>query len=134
MQLDPITPLPAAETLAGLLGQDAVLVRQNSFGVRCPVDSRIRRSTDRWAGWKHTTVSAPSACMNEIFIAYMTNGTVSCRYYTNHRLGGSLSRTHEYASSQLPANGTVCEVDADYEIFAGINTADILANIPSTEI
>ncbi|RDX49113.1 alpha/beta-hydrolase [Lentinus brumalis] len=87
--LDPITPLPAAETLAGLLGRDAVLVRQNGFG--------------------HTTVSAPSGCMNEIFIAYMTNGT-------------------------LPANGTVCEVDADYEIFAGINTADILANIPSTDI
>ncbi|TFK83378.1 alpha/beta-hydrolase [Polyporus arcularius HHB13444] len=87
--LDPITPLPAAESLAGLLGQDAVLVRQNGFG--------------------HTTVSAPSACMNEIFFAYMTNGT-------------------------LPANGTVCEVDADFEVFTGVNTADILAHIPSTDI
>ncbi|KAI0689850.1 alpha/beta-hydrolase [Cerioporus squamosus] len=87
--LDPITPLPSAERVTGLLGKDAVLVRQNGFG--------------------HTTVSAPSACMNEIFIAYMTNGT-------------------------LPANGTVCEVDADFELFDGVNTADILAHIPSTDV
>ncbi|RDX49560.1 alpha/beta-hydrolase [Lentinus brumalis] len=87
--LDPITPLPSAEKLAGLLGQDAVLVRQNGFG--------------------HTTFSAPSSCMNGVFSAYMTNGT-------------------------LPPNGTVCEVDADFEVFDGVNTADILANIPGTDV
>ncbi len=27
---------------------------------------------------RNTTVSAPSGYMDEIFIAYMTNGTVSC--------------------------------------------------------
>ncbi|KAI0689861.1 alpha/beta-hydrolase [Cerioporus squamosus] len=86
---DPVTPLPAAERVAGLLGQDAVLVRQNGFG--------------------HPTVTAPSACMNDIFIAYMTNRT-------------------------LPANDTVCEVDADFEVFDGVNTADILAHIPSTDV
>ncbi|TFK78941.1 hypothetical protein K466DRAFT_606538 [Polyporus arcularius HHB13444] len=31
--LDPITPLPAAETVAVLLGQDAVLIRENGFGI-----------------------------------------------------------------------------------------------------
>ncbi|TFK83374.1 alpha/beta-hydrolase [Polyporus arcularius HHB13444] len=87
--LDPITPLPSAERLAALLGQDAVLIRQNGFG--------------------HTTESAPSACMNGIFNAYMTNGT-------------------------LPPNGTVCEVDADFEVFDGVNTLDILAHIPSTDV
>ncbi|TFK83375.1 hypothetical protein K466DRAFT_655259 [Polyporus arcularius HHB13444] len=86
---DPITPLPSAEQVAGLLGQDAVLVRQNGFG--------------------HTTFSVPSSCMNGVFSAYMTNGT-------------------------LPPNGTVCEVDADFEVFDGVNTADILANIPGTDV
>ena len=33
-QYDPITPLTGAELLAGLLGQNAVLVRKNGFGVR----------------------------------------------------------------------------------------------------
>ncbi|KAI0718813.1 hypothetical protein C8T65DRAFT_706716 [Cerioporus squamosus] len=77
---DPVTPLPAAERVAGLLGQDAVLVRQNGFG--------------------HPTVTAPSAYMNDIFIAYMTNGTV----------------------------------DTDFEVFDGVNTADILSHIPSTDV
>ena len=35
---------------------------------------------------------------------------------------------------QLPANNTVCEVDADFEIFDGVNTADILAHIPNTDV
>ena len=39
-QYDPITPLTGAELLAGLLGQNAVLVRKNGFGVRghFPID------------------------------------------------------------------------------------------------
>ncbi len=36
--------------------------------------------------------------------------------------------------SQLPPNGTVCEVDADFDVFDGVNTADILANIPGTDV
>ncbi|RPD63505.1 alpha/beta-hydrolase [Lentinus tigrinus ALCF2SS1-6] len=87
--LDPITPLPGAETVARLLGKDAVLVRQNGFG--------------------HTTVSEPSTCLNEIAVTYFTNGT-------------------------LPANNTLCEVDADFEVFSGVNTADILAHLPSTDV
>ncbi|RPD70275.1 alpha/beta-hydrolase [Lentinus tigrinus ALCF2SS1-7] len=87
--LDPITPLPGAETVARLLGKDAVLVRQNGFG--------------------HTTVSEPSTCLNEIAVTYFTNGT-------------------------LPANNTLCEVNADFEVFSGVNTADILAHLPSTDV
>ncbi|RPD70273.1 alpha/beta-hydrolase [Lentinus tigrinus ALCF2SS1-7] len=87
--LDPITPLPGAETVVRLLGKDAVLVRQNGFG--------------------HTTVSEPSTCLNEIAVAYFTNGT-------------------------LPANNTLCEVDADFEVFSGVNTADILTHLPSTDV
>ncbi|RDX45240.1 alpha/beta-hydrolase [Lentinus brumalis] len=86
---DPATPLPGAQTVAGLLGEDAVLVEQNGFG--------------------HTTIAASSACMNGVFFAYLTTGT-------------------------LPANGTVCEVDADFELFSGVNTADILAHLPSTDV
>ncbi|RPD63511.1 alpha/beta-hydrolase [Lentinus tigrinus ALCF2SS1-6] len=87
--LDPITPLPWAESVARLLEKDAVLVRQNGFG--------------------HTTLSEPSTCLNEIAVAYFTNGT-------------------------LPANNTLCEVDADFEVFSGVNTADILAHLPGTDV
>ncbi|RPD55343.1 alpha/beta-hydrolase [Lentinus tigrinus ALCF2SS1-6] len=86
---DPITPLPGAETVARLLGKDAVLVRQNGFG--------------------HITVAEPSTCLNDITAAYFANGT-------------------------LPANNTLCEVDADYEVFSGVNTADILAHLPRTDV
>ncbi|KAI0709175.1 alpha/beta-hydrolase [Earliella scabrosa] len=88
---DPITPLAGAQVLAGMLGEDAALVRLNGFG--------------------HTALAQPSACINEIAVAYMTNGT-------------------------LPANNTVCEVDQDVEVFQGVTTADILANmgLPVAEI
>ncbi|RDX45242.1 alpha/beta-hydrolase [Lentinus brumalis] len=83
--LDPVTSLFGAEVLAGLLREDAVLVRMNAFG--------------------HTTLAVPSKCMEGIIAAYMANGT-------------------------LPANGTVCEVDADFEVFHGVDTATILAELP----
>ncbi|KAI0369591.1 alpha/beta-hydrolase [Pilatotrama ljubarskyi] len=85
--LDPITPLSNAEVLAGLLGDDARLVVQRGFG--------------------HTTLQSPSRCLNEIFLAYLTNGT-------------------------LPeGNETVCNVDEDFEIFAGANAEAILAEFSS---
>ena len=34
VQYDPITPLASAEEVARQLGEDAVLVKQNGFGVR----------------------------------------------------------------------------------------------------
>ncbi|KAI0334630.1 alpha/beta-hydrolase [Cubamyces sp. BRFM 1775] len=84
---DPITTLAGAQRLAGLLGEDAVLVRLNGFG--------------------HTAiVGEPSTCIRDTYSAYMMNGT-------------------------LPANNTVCKVDADFEVFPGVSTADILANLPS---
>ncbi|KAI0806610.1 alpha/beta-hydrolase [Fomes fomentarius] len=86
---DPVTPLSGAQALAGFLGDSARLVRLNGLG--------------------HTPDASPSACMYNILVAYMVNGT-------------------------LPANGTVCEVDADYEVFPGVTTADILANLPTSDI
>ncbi|KAI0807372.1 TAP-like protein-domain-containing protein [Fomes fomentarius] len=56
-------------------------------------------------GFGHTTVAETSNCMNAIIFGYMVNGTV-------------------------PENNTVCEVDADFELFDGVTTADVLANLP----
>ncbi|RPD63522.1 alpha/beta-hydrolase [Lentinus tigrinus ALCF2SS1-6] len=63
----------------------------------------------RQNGFGHTTNSEPSSCLKDISIAYFTNGT-------------------------LPANNTLCEVDADFEVFSGVNTADILAQLPSSDV
>ncbi|KAI0689859.1 alpha/beta-hydrolase [Cerioporus squamosus] len=86
---DPITSLRNAQALAALLGDDAVLLRLNGFG--------------------HQTLSAPSACVDEVMARYLVNGT-------------------------LPEKNTVCEVNADFELFDGVNTADILANLPASDI
>ncbi|KAI0325950.1 alpha/beta-hydrolase [Cubamyces sp. BRFM 1775] len=57
-------------------------------------------------GFGHTTVE-PSQCLNEIISAYFITG-------------------------ELPEDGnTVCEVDADYEVFTGIDTEAILASLGS---
>ncbi|RPD63528.1 hypothetical protein L227DRAFT_651139 [Lentinus tigrinus ALCF2SS1-6] len=86
---DPITSLRNAQALAGLLGNDAALLRLNGFG--------------------HQTLSAPSACVDQVMLEYLVNGT-------------------------LPANNTVCEVNSDFELFQGVNTADILAHLPGSDI
>ncbi|KAI0820123.1 TAP-like protein-domain-containing protein [Trametes gibbosa] len=53
-------------------------------------------------GFGHTSNAEPSQCLNEVMFAYMTNNT-------------------------LPEdNDTVCEVDADFEVFPGVNTEAIL--------
>ncbi|RPD70224.1 hypothetical protein L226DRAFT_526084 [Lentinus tigrinus ALCF2SS1-7] len=57
-------------------------------------------------GFGHTTLAEPSKCMQDIISEYMVHGT-------------------------LPANGTVCEANTDFEVFQGVNTADILANFPA---
>ncbi|KAI0331372.1 alpha/beta-hydrolase [Cubamyces sp. BRFM 1775] len=57
-------------------------------------------------GFGHTTAGSPSQCIKEIMLAYLTNGT-------------------------LPKdNNTVCQVDTDYEPFAGVDTEAILAALP----
>ncbi|OJT07186.1 hypothetical protein TRAPUB_1958 [Trametes pubescens] len=53
---DPVTPLPEAEAVAALLGDNARLVRQDAFG--------------------HTSVSEPSQCLNAVMFAYFVNGTL----------------------------------------------------------
>ncbi|KAI9058621.1 hypothetical protein FKP32DRAFT_1680355 [Trametes sanguinea] len=53
-------------------------------------------------GFGHTTNSAPSQCFSQLVLAYFTNGT-------------------------LPEDDdTMCEVDADFEIFNNVNTENIL--------
>ena len=62
-----------------------------------------------------------------------------CHVY-DHRSGVWLSivpvtkRSHAVLLPQLPVNNTLCEVDSSVEFFSGVNTADILANIPNTDI
>ncbi|KAI0807370.1 TAP-like protein-domain-containing protein [Fomes fomentarius] len=63
----------------------------------------------RLNGFGHTSDAEPSECMHNIFVGYMVNGTV-------------------------PANNTVCEVDTDYEVYPGVTTADILANLPAGDV
>ncbi|KAI0709173.1 alpha/beta-hydrolase, partial [Earliella scabrosa] len=53
---DPATPLSGAQVLAGLLGEDAALVRLNGFG--------------------HTAIAQSSTCMVGIVFNYMTSGTL----------------------------------------------------------
>ncbi|KAI0820124.1 alpha/beta-hydrolase [Trametes gibbosa] len=80
---DPATPVSGAQHVAFLLGESATLVRQNAFG--------------------HTSIAAPSQCLNALMFAYFTNNT-------------------------LPENNqTICEVDQDFELFPGVNTEAILA-------
>ncbi|KAI0709174.1 Alpha/Beta hydrolase protein [Earliella scabrosa] len=87
---DHITPLDGAQRLAGLLGENASLVEMRAFG--------------------HTTLlTSPSACVTNVMVAYMVNGT-------------------------LPANNTLCEVDEDYEPLRGVNTSAIFANLPDIEV
>ncbi|KAI0350508.1 alpha/beta-hydrolase [Trametes cingulata] len=58
-------------------------------------------------GFGHTTIRLPSQCTNEIFLSYLINGTVP------------------------EGNDTVCDVDEDFEIFAGVNAESILAELSS---
>lgn len=43
VQFDPITPLPEAEAVTALLGDNARLVQQHAFGVSCHCQSTILR-------------------------------------------------------------------------------------------
>ncbi|KAI0709119.1 hypothetical protein C8Q76DRAFT_742308, partial [Earliella scabrosa] len=54
-------------------------------------------------------IAAPSTCLTDIMVAYMVNGTV-------------------------PANNTLCEVDADFEPFKGVNTEAIFDKLPEVDI
>ncbi|KAM5541070.1 hypothetical protein V8D89_005381 [Ganoderma adspersum] len=55
-------------------------------------------------GFGHTTFAAPSTCANAIANTYMTTG-------------------------KLPDGPTTCDVDAGFELFEGVNTSAILANM-----
>ena len=65
--------------------------------------------------------------MQEIIAAYMVNGTVRIRPLPPL---WSQSEFLRDTCLQLPTNNTVCEVDADFEVFEGVTTAHILANLP----
>ncbi|KAH9886641.1 alpha/beta-hydrolase [Cubamyces lactineus] len=109
----PFWPVRAVERYQGPFNRklaNKVLVLSNTYDPVTPLadaralakllgDSGILVLLD---GFGHTT-SEPSQCLLEIVSAYFANGT-------------------------LPeGNRTVCEVDADYEVFTGVNTEAILA-------
>ncbi|RPD63519.1 alpha/beta-hydrolase [Lentinus tigrinus ALCF2SS1-6] len=59
-------------------------------------------------GFGHTMFVEPSSCINSIYAAYVVNGT-------------------------LPANNTVCDIDDDFEVFKGVTTSNIVANLQVTD-
>ena len=69
--------------------------------------------------------------MQEIIAAYMVNVTVRIRPLTPL---WSLSESLRGTCLQLPASNTVCEVDVDFEVFDGVTTAAILANLPGHDL
>ncbi|KAI0775787.1 alpha/beta-hydrolase [Trametes elegans] len=56
-------------------------------------------------GFGHTSGAGPSQCLQEVVFAYVENGTLPDAYET------------------------LCEVDADFELFPGVNTQAILASL-----
>ncbi|KAJ8494840.1 hypothetical protein ONZ51_g2091 [Trametes cubensis] len=113
----PFWPVRAVERYQGPFNQklsNRVLVLSNTYDPITPV-SGARALVELLGedaslvllnGFGHTTVE-PSQCLNEIISAYFVNGA-------------------------LPEDSTVvCEVDADYEVFTGIDTEAILAALVS---
>ncbi|TFK81912.1 alpha/beta-hydrolase [Polyporus arcularius HHB13444] len=58
-------------------------------------------------GFGHTMFVEPSSCMTSVYRAYIVNG-------------------------KLPPKNTVCEIDANCEVFQGVSTSDVVASLQST--
>ncbi|KAI0685531.1 Alpha/Beta hydrolase protein [Cerioporus squamosus] len=117
----PFWPARAVERYEGPFNKtlaNPILVIGNTFdpatpfsGAKAVADELGDRATlVRLNGFGHTSQAEPSACISDHIRAYMVNGT-------------------------LPqGDETVCEVDADFEVFPGVNTAAILASMPAIDI
>ena len=65
-------------------------------------------------------------------LTYLVNNTV-CRAFGRGRRCGLLTNIN--GRLQLPeGNDTVCEVDDTFELYPGVTTSQILANMPKTGI
>ncbi|KAI0331373.1 alpha/beta-hydrolase [Cubamyces sp. BRFM 1775] len=117
-QYCPFWPVRAVERYQGPFNkklENKVLVISNTYDPITPV-SGARALVELLGddstlvlqdGFGHTSIGSPSQCINEIAFAYFVNGT-------------------------LPEdNDTLCQVDTDYEPFAGVDTEMILATLPS---
>ncbi|KAI0743125.1 TAP-like protein-domain-containing protein [Daedaleopsis nitida] len=114
----PFWPVRAVERYEGPFNKtlaNPILVIGNTYdpatpfaGAKATADALGDSATlVRLNAFRHTSQAEPSACLSNIVRAYMVNGT-------------------------LPSgDDTVCEVDADFEVFTGVNTPAILANMPS---
>ncbi|KAJ8494817.1 hypothetical protein ONZ51_g2085 [Trametes cubensis] len=108
---DPLTPFADAEKVTALLEGDAVLVRQNGFGVgSSPLNETSDVQLTSLVFLQHTTISDPSDCIIGLVSAYFINGTLP-----DNR-----------------ADSATCEVDATFELFQHVNTSAILSGLGST--
>ena len=63
-------------------------------------------------------------------LEYVANGTVRLLCHSS-----STEADSTFVFAQLPSdNYTVCDVDTDVEVFDGVNTEMILANLPSEDV
>ncbi|KAI0769263.1 alpha/beta-hydrolase [Trametes elegans] len=113
----PFWPVRAVERYQGSLNKtlsNTILVVSNLYDPVTPLaeaqdvvdlleDSAVLVRQD---GFGHMSISAPSACTNAVMRDFFVNGTI-------------------------PAKGTVCQVDEDFELFPGVNTETILAAMSS---
>ncbi|KAI0633182.1 TAP-like protein-domain-containing protein [Trametes polyzona] len=110
----PFWPVRAVERYQGPFNKTLasnVLVVSNTFDPVTPISGAKalkallgdNATLIEQRGFGHTTFTEPDQCLNALVFQYLANGT-------------------------LPQNnGTmVCDVDADFELFAGVNTAAIL--------
>ncbi|RDX45246.1 hypothetical protein OH76DRAFT_1007738 [Lentinus brumalis] len=117
----PFWPVRAVERYEGPFNKtlaNPILVIGNTFDPATPFSGAKAVADElgdhaalvRLNGFGHTSQAEPSACISNIIRAYMVNGT-------------------------LPqGDETVCEVDADFEVFPGVNTSAILASMPAMDV
>ncbi|KAI1791401.1 alpha/beta-hydrolase [Ganoderma leucocontextum] len=111
----PFWPVRSVERYQGPFNRtlaNKIIVASNLFDPSTPF-ANAQRVSDllgqsatlvRQNGFGHTTLSVPSTCVNAIMKTYLVTG-------------------------ELPDGPVVCEVDAGFEPFEGVNTSTILANM-----
>ncbi|KAH9886642.1 Alpha/Beta hydrolase protein [Cubamyces lactineus] len=112
----PFWPVRAVERYQGPFNrslQNKVLILGNTFDPLTPFADAEKVTTllkddavlVRQNGFGHTTIADPSDCIVKLVSAYFVNETVP----------------------EVSAGGVVCEVDATFELFQGVNTSAILS-------
>ncbi|KAI0673272.1 TAP-like protein-domain-containing protein [Trametes maxima] len=112
----PFWPVRAVERYQGPFNKklaNKILVVSNTFDPVTPLagaEAVVKNLGDDAAlveqhGFGHVSVAEPSQCFNAIAFTYFATGAVP------------------------EQNRTMCEVDADFELFKGVNTAAVLASL-----